>query len=134
MSARLLRAALLLVVSALWLGSTIALQVHERLVQHIMCAEHGHTIELGYHHDTDHPADGQRRWRGAPQGDGHHHACEHEGVATPTVPFAAHLQTPLPPVLWPSTAPPTLRVAPRGPPLAYAPKTSPPAAPALGLA
>lgn len=108
-----------------WLGGSIAQLAHAALVQHVVCDEHGEVVELAegaQHHDVD------RVEIAVPDAEDHGHGCDFEH-ATFT---AASLELPAAPV--PALVPvPTtndlVRAAPpRGPPLAYAPKTSPPLA------
>ncbi len=92
-------------------------QVHETLVQHVICAEHGEVVELAH----DGPAEV------APDTDEEHeHGCGFELVpleqADLTHAVAAMVD------FAPLRSSPVLArsLAPRGPPLAYAPKTGPP--------
>lgn len=111
----------------MWLWSTSASEVHHILVKHVVCAEHGELSEVRGHGDTvqsdqaDHPSI-------AADAPAHpDHGCAGlvatpdrapPVLGTPRVTRAALL------VADPLTTP----AAPRGPPLAYAPKTSPPLA------
>ena len=110
------------------MATTSAQQVHEAVVQHIRCVDHGQLVEVDSHgeHDalaathTDTDADPD-----APADDEHDQHCDLDlslAVALPTLtpPLIPHLSR------WaPDEQPPSLG-APRGPPLTWAPKTSPP--------
>ncbi|MCB9741412.1 MAG: hypothetical protein H6741_29915 [Alphaproteobacteria bacterium] len=117
--ARFARLSLLLGLTA-WLLGLSAAQVHRLLVQHVVCAEHGDVLEL----DSS---------RAAPSDEvsitskaDHDHDCPLEGIATQSV--AAQTLSLPPPLAEPIVAPRlgALVDGVRGPPLAYAPKTSPP--------
>lgn len=103
-----------------WLGALGATQVHRYAVTHVVCEEHGEVVEIeaeAAEEAVAKPAPGER----------HDHGCDLLGVGGPaTVP-----ETPRPFVAAETLPPPrpvaALPAAPRGPPLAYAPKTSPPA-------
>lgn len=110
-----------------WVSTGSAALVHEYIVAHVICADHGEVVELAPgHHDltasADHPS-----LRDAPLGSDHHdHGCALPAMPAPpdvlphfTMP-AIHLIA-----SWPTQAVVSLR-APRPPPLRYAPKTSPP--------
>jgi len=110
-----------------WVGTTSAQRVHEAVVQHTRCADHGQLVEVSAH--SNHAASAQADANDAPADapeDEHDQHCDLDlslAVALPilTPPLIPHLshQTPV-------QLPPQLG-APRGPPLlAYAPKTSPP--------
>lgn len=120
----------LMVVAAMlaWVGGQLASTIHQLETVHLRCAEHGHTIEIE---------------RSEVAAAGHVHAEQDELVAAADCgehePHCLHQllpQTPLaavtPTTGLPALAHPALPFAAhhhdaRGPPLAYAPKTSPPA-------
>jgi hypothetical protein len=105
-----------------WVAGSLAVSVHQIVVQHAVCAEHGEVFELA--DAADHQADGSTLR--ADLSDTHEHDCDFDVLALDPIPtvsaaapghFALHR---------PKLAAPDLAQAPRGPPLAYAPKTSPP--------
>lgn len=110
------RLPLLLGLLAFLVASTGAL-LHDILVQHEVCDEHGEVVEIDPNADADEDHGDE---------DEHDHDCSFEGLATlatselPTVDLP---RADLPP----HAAPDLTAAAPRGPPLAFAPKTSPPA-------
>lgn len=132
-----LRAAGWVWVSALlaWVISGTAALEHQYAVAHVWCAEHGELMEL----DRDRTSASASEGVTASASDGvtvselrvsaehHDHGCCLPGTATPTDELPVLLN---PPVVslpaWPAMAV-TTTLAPRGPPLVYAPKTSPPA-------
>lgn len=111
-----------------WVAGLFSSLIHEVLVEHVVCPEHGEIIELGdgtAHAETT--TDGPELFASDAPAD-HEHGCLEEilmleGMQVVTL----HLGVPTD-LVWP--APPVLaiRQAPRGPPLSYAPKTSPPTA------
>ncbi|MEQ1502918.1 MAG: hypothetical protein ABMB14_11845 [Myxococcota bacterium] len=112
---------------AVWVVSTGASELHEIVVRHTICPEHGELIEL--------PNPGPRASAGsdadhgpvAVAGTGSHRDDGCLGLPPiPDRPAGAH-RVPLVTRACLVTSDPTADpAAPRGPPLAYAPKTSPP--------
>lgn len=108
---RVLSAALTVAVVLAWMGGLSAKLAHEITARHAVCEDHGQLVE----DDGD--------------ADEHRHGCELAGLpstgAAPELPGPPEdrLAAPAHPVVacWLARA-----HAPRGPPLAYAPKTSPP--------
>lgn len=117
---RPLHIALALIAALCQAGVIVGSVVHEASTVHVVCEDHGHVLELDDHHEAPFE-DGLS----AGEHDEHEHGCAfagagfgadvpaHTGVALPQVP----------PLVAVSTVSPD---APRGPPLAFAPKTSPP--------
>lgn len=110
-----------------WLATGNAALVHEYTVTHVWCAEHGEVVEQESRGVTASSSKETTASAGSKDGDHHDHGCGLPGgpphtddlpivLNPPTVTFAP----------WPTVAAVTCR-APRPPPLAYAPKTSPPA-------
>jgi len=110
-----------------WLCTTSAQQVHEAVVQHIRCADHGQLVEVDSH--TSH-ADASASLDGNDSNDSND-SDEHDQHCDLDLSLAVALPTLTPPLVphlgrWaPEQQPPQLG-APRGPPLTWAPKTSPP--------
>lgn len=116
-----------------WVVSSWANGLHEYLVLHAVCAEHGETIELaaGDHDPADsasaHEDERQASIRAAHDEDDHDHGCASllaswQGLPpAPALPPIAFVKPHRSPTIW-------AHAAPRGPPLAWAPKTSPPRA------
>jgi len=110
-----------------WIGASWADQLHAYLVVHAVCPDHGEIVELAHGEaltasHADGPSVGD-----ADVDDDHEHGCATlwcQVVGLPTLAARAPAPTAKPLTTsrsW-STA------APRGPPLAWAPKTSPPRA------
>ncbi len=109
----------------LWVVGSMCVQLHEALYVHVMCAEHG---------VVEHVESGQRV--GPDGGEGpslavlptadHGEACTDH--ALPSVPpsLPGLIVSTAPTLALPAPAPLVDQGAPRGPPLGYAPKTSPP--------
>ncbi|MCB9762150.1 MAG: hypothetical protein H6739_20290 [Alphaproteobacteria bacterium] len=121
--ARAARLALLLGV-ALWVFGLTARHVHRVQVMHVVCAVHGEILEMDAQASADDAHTGTDELRTAPD-DPHDHDCALQGVSAAGL---AQLTLALP-------APTNHQRVPRlgarahgirGPPLAYAPKTSPP--------
>ncbi len=105
-----------------WLGGSVAQLVHEAVVTHVVCPEHGEVLELDGQAKAAR-ADASEIRSASP--DLHEHACDFELVTfASTVPALAAWTGPAVPAL--DSHPLARAQAPRGPPLAYAPKTSPP--------
>lgn len=112
----------------LWVTGSWANQLHEYLVLHAVCADHGEVVELAAHGaEAAHAHDRQASIGEAHPDDEHDHGCASLLATWHGLPGAPPLTPPL--VVKPHRA---VRVwahaAPRGPPLAWAPKTSPPRA------
>lgn len=111
-----------------WLFGTFAGGLHALLVRHVVCAEHGEMVEVDRHGDevSAHEAlDGDVIRAAVGHGE-HDHDCADEltnrtGLSNPSWAGVVGRRVKRP------VAPLTGAEAPRGPPLAYAPKTSPPA-------
>ncbi len=104
-----------------WLLGALSIRVHQIQVMHAVCADHGEVIEL-----TEAPAQSDRDpARSAPEAHDHDHGCPLDSLADDP---GEQEETVLPlPAVRASTVPLLARAqAPRGPPLSYAPKTSPP--------
>lgn len=118
------RLALLLALVA-WAGGQVASSVHRLQVLHVQCVEHGHTIERSL-------ADGgQAQARTADELKAPPDCGEHSGhCALHALPQVAHppvvASLPPPPPVDGRDTLPWVSTWARGPPLAYAPKTSPP--------
>lgn len=109
----------LLLGAVAWLIAGLATTLHEVETQHVVCAEHGETVEI---HGGEQASDGVQV--SAPQE--HEHGCAFDLVGEESVEIAGATVTPL---LLPTARSVLLdpSQAPRGPPLVDAPKTSPPA-------
>ena len=113
------------VAAVLWAWSVGAGQVHRLLVDHVVCDAHDETVEVhrGAGPSAEASDDHGPTWA-APTPHPEH------GCATATVvpheppPFVVLLAVSR--LSWKTADPLALSEAPRGPPLAYAPKTSPP--------
>jgi hypothetical protein len=113
--------------AVLWVWSVSAAQVHGLLVEHAVCDEHGQTVEV---HRPDHPVadeapDERPTWSAAPAHDEHDHGCAVASVAPDEAPRVVALR-PFTRLSWTTVDPLAVAEAPRGPPLDFAPKTSPP--------
>lgn len=122
---RLLRA---LVTSFALLGAAamvlapLLVSAHQAHVQHVRCLEHGEVIEL-VQADSEHQDHHDPVVVPASPDDHDSHCSVAEGLASAlTVQHRVHVVT----TALVADAPVLLSAAPRGPPLAYAPKTSPP--------
>jgi len=110
----------------LWIGGTLNIQLHDALYTHVVCADHG-VVEHGtevHAEAADHDGTSITEEDASEHGE----ACPMQGVPSfaPTVPAAIASSAPM---VSPTTPSPLVDpAAPRGPPLAYAPKTSPPIA------
>jgi hypothetical protein len=108
-----------------WVWSVCAGQLHELRAIHAVCAEHGHLVDVaastdGEAHD-DAPGPTVRAATAIDD-----HGCVIE-VLVPLEPSPVVLLRAVHRLAFPLVDPLAARQAPRGPPLAYAPKTSPPA-------
>lgn len=118
---RRLTRAVLALAAVLWGWSFSAQQLHQATVVHVVCPEHGVVTELTGGGDP-HPVE---TIGALPEGE------HHDGCALPAVAPGAPALPPPPPVLV-AEAPVALPIPQpvlsdtRRPPLAYAPKTSPP--------
>jgi hypothetical protein len=100
------------------------------IVQHMVGDEHHETVEI--HRGDHHPlADAARtsgaRWVAGDAHFGHDHGCATSSVL-PHEPPPLVLLRAVTRLSWKTVDPLALAEAPRGPPLDFAPKTSPPAA------
>ncbi len=115
--------ALTALTAVLWVATLTLTPLHVLLVPHGRCAEHGELVELDAA-SVDRSAEAGPS--AAALNPSHHDdVCSLTEAAPGTVPHAhltspaLHVATLVPTVFWPTAAP-------RGPPLAYATKTSPP--------
>ena len=100
-----------------WIVSLLGSQVHETLVQHVICAEHGEVMELAHDVSADVDQDPEEE---------HEHGCGFELVPLEQADLAHGSTATAEVAVLPSSAVLAHALAPRGPPLAYAPKTGPP--------
>lgn len=111
-----------------WIGGTWADRLHAYLVVHVVCPDHGEIVELA----PGGPTVAHRAHDGTSIGDAdvhdeHDHGCASLLCQVEALPVLA-LRHP-PPTARPLVSPSFgTTAAPRGPPLAWAPKTSPPSA------
>lgn len=111
-----------------WIGVAWADRLHAYLVVHAVCPDHGEIVELaGGGHHAGLPDHGGPSIGDADAHDGHEHGCAHLLFQVQALPALAVVYPP------PSARPLVAQAvgytaAPRGPPLAWAPKTSPPSA------
>ena len=115
-----------LVAALAWVWSVCAGQLHELRAIHAVCAEHGHLVDVSaspLDADAREDAPGPTAWAAAPIDD---HGCRIEKLV-PIEPSPVVLLRAVQRLAFPRVDPLAARQAPRGPPLAYAPKTSPPA-------
>lgn len=121
------RPLLVLLSALLWLVGVSAQQVHHLAVRHVTCPEHGEILELSAHEDAASATDDAGPSWEAPAGAlDHDQACGVPSLAPASAAPAALAWAP--PADAPLVTTPRPRQnAPRGPPLAFAPKTSPPA-------
>lgn len=114
--------AVLLVTLVAWVGGLTAQVLHEAAVAHVVCAEHGEITELH---------DGEREAAPAVTDAGdedHDHDCDLAGLpgfGPGEIAIGAVVAPPLA-VERPAPEPWTADAPARGPPLTWAPKTSPP--------
>lgn len=111
-----------------WTGGQLASTLHKLETVHIRCAEHGHVIEIERSTvaSAGHVHAPQDELRAASDCGEHEAHCLHQLLPqTPAVSAAAPMG--LPALAHPASLPSVHQHDARGPPLAYAPKTSPPA-------
>ena len=114
--------AVLLVTLVAWVGGLTAQVAHEASVAHVVCAEHGEVTEL---HDEAHEA--APAFTDGGEAD-HDHDCDLAGLpgfGPGAIALGAVVAPPIA-VERPAPEPWTAGAPARGPPLSYAPKTSPP--------
>jgi hypothetical protein len=115
-----------LLAAVAWVLSALAGQIHGLRTVHAVCLQHGELIDVPARQADAH-ADGDRSgptaWLGAPDDD---HGCRIE-VLVPLEPLPVVFVRAAHRLSFPLVDPLAAHEAPRGPPLAYAPKTSPPA-------
>lgn len=115
------------VAAVVWAWTVSAGQVHRLLVEHAVCDEHGQTIEVHHAEDPTAEAAPERgpTWSAAPGHAEHDHGCTVSSVppneAPPVVALRAVSRR-----SWTTLDPLAVAEAPRGPPIDFAPKTSPP--------
>ena len=105
-----------------WVFGQWAALKHQVEVLHIRCAEHGEVIEVGT--DADAAVHSDVAQISAPDDEEHEHGCKVlplNEAKSQAIKLTALLSSPV--YIAPLKGTPA---APRGPPLAYAPKTSPP--------
>ena len=119
--------ALSLLAAVLWLWNATTSEVHHLVVKHVVCAEHGELSEVKSHGGAAVSEPGAHPSIVAADAEHPDHGCA--GVLPTPDRAPAVLGAPrmhrAPLVVADPTCTPA---APRGPPLAYAPKTSPPLA------
>ena len=106
---------------------SVSSTTHHLLVQHVVCAEHGEVMEFQHHGEARQDKAKPVLRQAVPAGDPHGHGCAAQLVvlsgiivSPPAICFAR--------IAWPKQFFAAIVDAPRGSPLAYAPKTSPPTA------
>jgi hypothetical protein len=111
-----------------WTGGQLAASLHKLETIHVRCAEHGHVIEieLATVAAADHVHPQQDELRAAPDCQDHEQHCLHQLLPQTRLASAA-APPPLPALAHPASLFAARQHDARGPPLAYAPKTSPPA-------
>ena len=109
-----------------WFVGSFAAVLHNVVVQHVVCAEHGELVELDALDNTvaSAHASGPEIRSAAPDA-AHGHDCMFDLVVFDGMTISDPSELVLP-LVWSSTSLLAIAEAPRGPPLAYAPKTSPP--------
>jgi hypothetical protein len=110
--------------SLVWLWTVIVGQIHDLRVLHVVCPEHHEVIEL---HPSAVADDGHHRAEltAGASAHAHDHGCvigSFPSLGTPTGPAVVRLALRVRPIGEPVPVSPPAR----GPPLDYAPKTSPP--------
>jgi hypothetical protein len=110
---------------AAWLGDAGAGLWHQHAVVHVRCVEHDQIEEIEGATVARAPSEGLSLW--GLDATAAHRACDDVAVPCDTTP--ARLRAPLAPIAHGTVVHRIVRLgtAPRAPPLAYAPKTSPPA-------
>ncbi len=111
-----------------WLLGSLAQQIHLAAVVHVVCADHGEVVEIdrGHAHAAVDDRAAGPRLEAPVDGPAHEHGCDLDDALrfALAAPDASHA-LPAPRALVQRRL--SLPVgAPRGPPLAFAPKTSPP--------
>ncbi len=128
----MLRQLLTAATCVLWVVGSVSMQLHDIFNAHVVCAEHGvvEHVELA---DGTAQADATAQHDDGPaisaaDTSDHGEACPLQGIPSfgPAIAQASLSGPPL--VSWLPPDPLVVPGAPRGPPLAYAPKTSPPVA------
>ena len=114
-----------------WAWSIHAGQLHQLRAAHAFCLEHAHVVDVPATgasvtdeatRDGPHQS-GQSAWAATADGD---HGCVVQVLVPHELPPIVVVRTARP-ISYSSSDPIAAREAPRGPPLDYAPKTSPPA-------
>lgn len=120
-----LRRFALLLGAVAWVSGWSASLVHQSLTLHVTCETHGDVVDVGHgasfvsaddHHDVIGALDAD---------DAHDHDCAFQALGLARIPHVAGVVAHVASFTRQDDPAPTIR-APRGPPLAYAPKTSPP--------
>jgi hypothetical protein len=121
--------AVALVAALLWAWTVSAGQVHRLLVDHVVCDTHEQSVEQ--HRAAGPSADASSgagpTWHAAPAHGDHDHGCATASLAPSEPPPLVALRA-VSRLSWATVDPLAVAEAPRGPPLDFAPKTSPPAA------
>jgi hypothetical protein len=110
-----------------WVLGSFASALHELVVQHVVCAEHGELVEAGQGGDALVAHGGGPELRAPAPEPAHDHGCVYELVGFGGVPDRGPALA-MTALSWPEPALLAGAAGPRGPPLAVAPKTSPPLA------
>ncbi len=118
---RPLRTAAALFAALAWAMGSVAAVLHEASTVHVVCDDHGHVLELEAGH-VDAPV---HDTLSQGEHDDHDHGCAFAPAST-GVEATAQSDTTIPSVPPLALRPSVRPDAPRGPPLAFAPKTSPP--------
>lgn len=120
----------LLIGMCAWIAGSVASSIHHVVVQHAVCAQHGEVVELAHgeavEFDDDVVASELPELRAAPATPVHDHGCSFDVGSLDGTEVTPAEMTSLRLLVWPETAPLPACQPPRGPPLGYAPKTSPP--------
>jgi hypothetical protein len=119
--------ALLLVAMCAWVAGSFVASVHDVVVQHVVCAEHGEVFELGTEGSRVYqPETGGSELRPATPDPSHDHGCSFDVVFLDGMTVGLPAMFSLPFIHSPNFALLAIAEAPCAPPLVYAPKTSPP--------
>ena len=115
----------LLLGAVAWVSGWGASLVHQSLTLHVTCETHGDVVDVGHgasiaSSEVDHDQIGA-----LDASDAHDHDCAFQALGVARIPWVGGVLARAVPVTRQDDPAPTVR-APRGPPLAYAPKTSPP--------
>lgn len=117
----------------LLVGGGLLRSAHEAEFRHVMCLEHGVIEDVAFGSEEGRPQlltlfDGRGSSLYASASWDHGEQCSEPSVVTSRPAATAAAFTRAPAIALPATAILVDHIAPRAPPLSYAPKTSPPAA------